>query len=91
MRPQQDAAIVVDEMAQRRIEVLPGTIAQLRTVVRTDLRQLFQPHLDIRDTATLDLRVGETWMSCCRVEMSGPTGHEQRKSVLGLSTELDFT
>lgn len=50
---------MVDEMAQRCIEVLPGDIDQLGAVVRTDLRHLLQLLLHIRSATALNLGVGE--------------------------------
>jgi hypothetical protein len=55
MRLQQDAAIVVDEVPQRRSEILPGAIDRLGAIVRTDLRHLFESLKYIQRTGTLDL------------------------------------
>src|SRR5579872_1968760 len=59
MRFQQNSAVVVDEVAKRRVEALRGPIRELRTIVRGETGHLIEVVANISDAATRDPGIRE--------------------------------
>jgi len=56
---QQNAAVVIDQVANRRVQVLSCAIEQLRAVIRADLRHMFELLSYVIDASTFHLGVYE--------------------------------